>query len=376
MYHSLHWAQVPFARVAAWRQDKLELSFEERRGRQRAYYEGLPTPALNPEQLIGKMRAERGLYDRHRAKMVEWYLYDANAKAVASAEAARDINSAVAAEIIGEYFRSRDSLIRQLVENLHFEVSLTLPEDGGSGDVSTVDRGLSSEIIRNRYNLLRDINPVLYGKLHEYSTRSDQPHFVYLLLKLKKTRADGYDRWTRSQDMLAFFRIYANYRRWPSIRRAVEQAVLDYPGEWKERRVIREILEVAEEQGPGPALDLYLKRYKTNYRHTKCIARDAADPNKVYRGDHTFEVWPGERDVRGRFRFDKIDSDRAILELGNVIKVDLIRRNGVDIRSLCKQRGPNIMVVPLVAGQVVEIEYVISVDPEQWQRYMFYPVPK
>lgn len=359
--------------VARWREQP-ELTFEQRREKQRQYYERLPQPKLSPEQLIARMKKEKGLYDRELGRMVEWYLYDPNSKALVGIDISSDANHQDICDKISEYHVAREKLIRQLVENLHFEVKLSFPEERGGRGFSSIEKGLSCEILRNRYGFLPHINWILYEKLHEYSETDADPHFIYLLLELKKERADGYDRRIRYKDILAFLRIYAKYKDWPSIRkRRIKSEILYYPGEWKDDRAVDEVLELADREGPRPAYELYAKYYKSNYHYAGYIARHSKAPNKVYGGDHIFEIWPGEREVKGTFRFYNVDSDDVLIELCNVVKVHSMVRNGEEITSLCSVNPGGITVVPLKAGEVVEVEYVISVIPDQWERFMFWP---
>ncbi|MHC4574076.1 MAG: hypothetical protein ACYS76_08085 [Planctomycetota bacterium] len=372
VYYRDSWIPVVYKSFAAWyRKEAPEPTFEQQREKRRAYYQSLREPQLAIEELIAQMKREKGLRDLEVRRAVEWYLCDPNSKISVEVARTGDANSADIAQKVNMYYNDQKQLIRQLVENLHFEVEVTLPEETKYGPTNRVDNGWSYEILLNRYSLLRGINEVLYEKLHEYSVTAADPRFIHLLLDLKRRRSkeSSDNRGIRYKDMMAFLRIYAKYKDWSSIRERVKGDILHYPGEWGDYHAIQQILEIADTKGAPAASQLYLKRYKGNYHHSLYYAHDPESVNKMYVGHHTFEGWPGERQVKGTIRFYNVDSKNVCIKLRNAEKVHSVLRNGVDISSLCSTKPSDIVLIPLDAAELVEIEYSISVKPEWWESY-------
>jgi hypothetical protein len=255
LYFVAPWFPLVYTYLADWWEARQER--EPTVKEMRKYYENLPEPKLTSEAVITQMVKQKGLLRNNPGliKMVEWYVYHGDKQ-----------------------------VIKQLIANLPFEVELSLPEEREKG-MSLRGRdtvGKSFFILQNKWGLLKNVSSVLHEELHRYAAVKADVHLIYLIIRLigcndplvKRSENDVHyiegggvyhdiDWYTEDlvqRDVLAYLRIYVNYKNWPTVRDTIVSIFVHYPGDWLHSSIMRDVLSVADEKGVEAAYELFLKQ--------------------------------------------------------------------------------------------------------------------
>lgn len=279
LYFGSRWIVVGYNRYTDW--SKLRQGRKaaiDKNDKLRKYYQSLPKPVLSSDFVVFQMSDQKGLLleQEQLIKAVEWYVYHGD-----------------------------QNVIKQLVANLPFEVELNLPEESEtSTSIFIRDTvGKSYSILQNHWGnshmmpnvpagVLTQISPVLHEELHRFAVDKPSPHLIYLIMELisynephveqlvsvsgehyiysdEGSFFDNTDWYTEElvcRDVLAYLRIYVNYKDWPTIREQVERSFHHYPGNWLDSAVMRKLLRVADEKGPEVAYELFREWLTTRTR--------------------------------------------------------------------------------------------------------------
>ena len=221
----------------------------------RAYYKSLAVPKFTSKEVVSRMVEKNGLLheDEELIEMTEYYVYHGSKR-----------------------------VIRQLVANIQFEVELRLPEETvNRTDVFTSNViGKSYSILQNRQRLLPHVSPVLHDELFLFSTSKEKPYPIYLIMGLISSNdhliakpetdkdyasgggvyydIDWYTEGLVERDVLAYLRIYVNYKEYPSLRSSVVSRFHHFPGDWLDPSIMRDVLSLADEKGIEHAYQVFL----------------------------------------------------------------------------------------------------------------------
>jgi hypothetical protein len=335
---------IGYRHACQWWEEKTEATTEEWQARRLAHLRKMEQPKLSGKEVAALLREQKGIYTQELYDMADWYVYHGDA-----------------------------DVIRQVLVNRQYEMKTTLPEESGGPFVST-DYTIYDGHNGPYWNTDAEIL-IHHQELHRYAANKDSdPHSIYYVL--------GHCRWFNSEDynlyygqllfyddILAYLRVYANYKEWPTIRSMCERGITEYPCVWRDLSTIEEVLKIADEKGAEPAHRLYMQRYSDNYQKQIGNIRDHKDRAKIYEYESTFRGWSSEN-IRGETRVYKVDSEDAVIGIRNVERILLVLRDGEDITELCGLTAENVMTIPLKAAETVELEYRIGVTPVWWKDYM------
>lgn len=337
------------SRACDWWEEKTGTTTEELRAKQLEHVKSLERPKLTGKEVASILKREKGIRTQELYDMVDWYVYHGD----------RDV-------------------IRQVLANRQFEMKITLPRVSSSeGGVTTTDYTVYEGYQGPSWGT--DIERLIHRQeIHKYAANKDtDPHFISYLLRIGVTfdteeYRNRYAQQLFYDDILAYLRIYVNYKDWPTIRGDVEYEITHYPCGWRDWHTIKEVLKIAEEQGAEPAYELYMQRYRSNYQKFSSITRDLYEwKKKIYKSyecESVFQGWSSEN-LKAEMRVYNVDSDKAVIGIKHVEKIISILRDGEDITHLCHLTPENVMTIPLKAAEVIELKYKISVGPQWWDRY-------
>ena len=337
------------SRACDWWEEKTGTTTEELRAKQLEHVKSLERPKLTGKEVASILKREKGIRTQELYDMVDWYVYHGD----------RDV-------------------IRQVLANRQFEMKITLPRVSSSeGGVTTTDYTVYEGFQGPSWGT--DIERLIHRQeIHKYAANKDtDPHFISYLLRIGVTfdteeYRNRYAQQLFYDDILAYLRIYVNYKDWPTIRGDVEYEITHYPCGWRDWHTIKEVLKIAEEQGAEPAYELYMQRYRSNYQKFSSITRDLYEwKKKIYKSyecESVFQGWSSEN-LKAEMRVYNVDSDKAVIGIKHVEKIISILRDGEDITHLCHLTPENVMTIPLKAAEVIELKYKISVGPQWWDRY-------
>lgn len=225
------------------------------------YYDNLPVPKLTSNEVIDIMKNNKGLYsaDKELFKSVEYYVYHSNKE-----------------------------VIRQLINNLPFEIEVKFPKDPNHISLRTYYKGVSTNILANKSGLLTAISPVMHEELYRNAFLKNNEFMVYFIMGFiadndedierpdndpdysKSVINNGryydipfYTQETVDRDIMSLLKIYENYQSSPIILMAIKSHIAHYPGNWlvfgPERKVniMWNILTLAKEEGAEKAFEMY-----------------------------------------------------------------------------------------------------------------------
>jgi len=335
---------IGYRRTLQWWGEKTRTTTEECRAKRLMHLRKMERPKLSGKQVAALLKQEKVIKTQELYDMADWYVYHGNA-----------------------------DVIRQVLANRQFEMKITLPEERGGFSIST-DYTIANGRNGPRWNTDTEIL-IHHQELHRHAADKDtDPHFIYYLLR-------G-NRWFNSEDynvyygqllfcdeILAYLRIFANCKDWPTIRSLCERAIIEYPCVWRDWSTIDEVLKMAEEKGAEPAYRLYMQRYHDSYQRRTGEIGEHNDRSKMYKYESVFRGWSSEN-LRAETRIYNVDSDEAVIGIRNVEKILSVLQDGEDITELCTLTPQNVMTIPLKRARVVELEYRISVTPRWWEDYL------
>ena len=337
------------SRACDWWEEKTGTTTEELRAKQLEHVKSLERPKLTGKEVAAILKREKGIRTQELYDMVDWHVYYG------------DID-----------------VIRQVLANRQFEMKITLPRVPRSeGGVTTTDYTVYEGYQGPSWGT--DIERLIHcQEFHKYAANKDtDPHFISYLLRIGVTFSteeyrNRYAQQLFYDDILAYLRIYVNYKNWPTIKEDVKYKITRYPCGWRDWNTIDEVLKIAEEQGAEPAYELYMQRYRSNYQKFSSITRDLYEwKKKIYKSyecESVFQGWSSEN-LKAEMRVYNVDSDKAVIGIKHVEKIISILRDGEDITHLCHLTPENVMTIPLKAAEVIELKYKISVGPQWWDRY-------
>ncbi|MHC4867563.1 MAG: hypothetical protein ACYTEX_26125, partial [Planctomycetota bacterium] len=168
-----------------------EASPEASRQKRRAYLERMSRPELSGKQVAALLRKEKLIQTKKLYDMTDWYVY-----------------------------HGHRAVIAQVLANRQFEMKITLPEDRAGGSL-VVDY-----TVANGYNGPEwgtDIETLVHRQeLHRYAAdKATDAHLIYYLVQSpREFKAEQYKLYYGPllfyDDILAYLRIYANYKAWPT----------------------------------------------------------------------------------------------------------------------------------------------------------------
>lgn len=268
-------------------------------------------------------------------------------------------------------YHADERVVKQLIANRRFEMDVRLPEDPNAR-VSAPRCGASG-----RFLVPLDLGPqiltdIYHRELLRYATvKNADARFVYFLLRSAPDNTPESTHFQRifHDDIMAYLSIYANYRDWPTLTNEARQCIVDYPCGWRSWESIDEVLKLALQEGAEVAYVLYFERYADNYQSfSGDYLVDAVDKTHRYEFKHIFRGWRSN-DVRGTTLIENVTSDTAVIEIPYVEEVFSMLRNGEDILSLVEVLPGNVMRIPLILADTVELEYRVRVSALWWHRY-------
>jgi len=326
-----------------WWEEKTRPTPEERREKRRAYIERLPQPKLTGKEVAELLRKEQIIKTQELYDMASWYAY----------------------------FGNRD-VIKQILANRRFEMKIKLPKER-DGHSTSIDYIITGKYLGPFWNT--DIeNLIQQQEMHRYAANNDtDPYFIHCILgggvtfKTDEYR-DFYGQLLFYDDILAYLRIYANYKDWPEIKSRCERILIEYPCAWRDFSTIYEVLKIAEEKGPEPAYELYMQRYRSNYQKFSTIIMDYKDREKEYKYECIIRGWSCEN-IRGEAIVYDVDSNEAVIGIRDIEKIISVLRDGENITNLCHVIPENIMTIPLKRAEVIELKYRVNVCPHWWVHY-------
>ena|GEM_PF-6898009 len=310
--------------------------FDANIGRLRRSLKGIPKPRLDSMELAALLKEDGCIRSREVYDMARWYVYHAN-----------------------------EDVIRQLIANLANEVELRLPEETHSTLITSNWRcGYIAPLV-GFCPSPKHLGRILHRELLGYSADSKtDPHLIYLIMECIHDNDKNDDYWRSRHffcdDMLAYIRIYANYKEWPTVTEYAARAIRMYPSDWFDNDTMNEVLQLARREDSEAAYGLYMQRFRGNHHTALGYLADLNDPNTFYEADATFQGWCSE-DVRGTTRVYDVTSGTAVAGIPYVQKIVQVLRDGADITSQCVLTPENVMKVPLKAGKVVDLEYKVHV---------------
>lgn len=334
---------VAYTHIANWWE---EMSEEESDwdAEWRVYLDGLEPPKLYPEEVAKLLEKQKTIKTKQLYDMVNWYVNEENA-----------------------------TVIKQVIANLRFEKKVSLPEERSPKAKGVIYYGTGSYPVPLWSADNVNIIPICRGELLRYATSRDtDPHFIYDLMEIlpRNSSKNRFFERVFHDDILAYLRIYANYKGWPTIRESAKRSITDYPCGWNSWDTLNEVFKIADEEGAERAYELYIQRYQSNYQTRSSEFRDRNDPKKKYKYESVFQGWSSEN-VNGRTQVYNVDSDQVVIGIPNVQKMILVLRDGEDITSICKVTPKNVLMIPLKVGKVVELQYKIHVT-HRWWKYYYY----
>ncbi|MCK4822942.1 hypothetical protein KA005_44690 [bacterium] len=349
MYYLASWIPlipVAYRHVVHLREEKAGTKTEEWIKKRRAYLESLEEPKLSGEEVAAILKKEKGIKTRELYDMADWYVYNGD-----------------------------EDVIKQIIANRQFEMKISLPEERGEKAVGTHTNYTVYEGYNGPYWNTDIEKLVHHQEMYRYVAREDtDPHFIYYLIAIapgndkKNLKKNSYFQQVFHDDILTYIRVYVNYKDWPTIKEYAKNEIIDYLCDWRDWDTLDEVLKIADEKGAKSAYELYMQRYQNNYQRFSGEMGGYNDWKKRYKYESVFQGWSSEN-VRGKTRIYKVDSDEAVIGIRNVQKILSVLRDGEDITSLCDLTAENVMIIPLKAGEIVELQYRINVAPGWWRHY-------
>lgn len=340
---------VYYNHLTNWWEEKTGTTTEEWRAKRLEHLKSLEKPKLTGKEIAAILKKEKGIRTQELYDMVDWYVYHGD----------RDV-------------------IRQVLANRKFEMKITLPRVSISeGGVITTDYTVYEGY--NGPSWGTDIERLIHRQeFHKYAANKDtDPHFFDYLLGIgvtfnTKEYRNRYAQQLFYDDILAYLRIYVNYKDWPTIKEDAEYEITHYPCGWRDWHTIKEVLKIAEEEGVEPAYNLYMERYRSNYQKFSSIIRDLnAWKKKIYKSyecESVFQGWSSEN-LKAEMRVYNVDSNEAVIGIRHVEKIISVLRDGEDITHLCHVTPENVMTIPLRAAELIKLKYRVNVSPQWWNRY-------
>jgi hypothetical protein len=224
------------------------------------YYDNLPVPKLTSLEVVDIMKNNKGLYsaDKELFKSVEYYVYHSN----------KDV-------------------IRQLINNLQYEIEVKFPKDPNRIVLRTYYKGVSTKILANNSGLLTAISPVLHEELYRNAFLKNNDLMIFFIIgyiadnDMNIERPDNdpdysksvinngryydipfYTQDTVDRDIMSLFKIYEKYQANPMIIASIESHMAHYPGNWLSfgpdiKGTIMDILKVTKNEGAEKAFEMY-----------------------------------------------------------------------------------------------------------------------
>jgi len=312
LYFSAPWVPIAYRYLRHWW--RWEVKYKQHiptADEMRRYYENLPAPGFTSEQVIAQMKEQKGLLrgNTKLIKQVEWYVYLGDKRVIKQlvANLPFEVDLILPSEqnnfkmIFKDTIGKSLSILGNSSGKNTFEMicndstweSYRNFRNGWDPDVNnwypkSYSYSVISQLPHITRGLLIHISPVLHEELHQQAANEiTDPNFIYLLLKLiesnepritkapsgenkvyvrEKTfyaNTDWYTDQLVREDVLAYLRIYANYKDWPIIRGCVRSRLLRYPGDWLASIDMMEVISLADKKGVEPAYELYLKQYNS-----------------------------------------------------------------------------------------------------------------
>ena len=330
-------------------EEKTRTTTEEWLAKRLEYLKSLEQPKITGKEVSAILKREKGIRTQELYDMVDWYVYHGDS-----------------------------DVIRQVLANRQFEMKITLPRVSSSeGGVTTTDYTVYEGY--NGPSWGTDIERLIHRQeFHKYAANKDtDPHFISYLLRIgvtfdTKEYRNRYSQQLFYDDILAYLRIYVNYKDWPTIKEDAEYEITNYPCGWRDWHTIKEVLKIAEEEGVEPAYDLYMERYRSNYQKFSSIIRDLnawkKNIDKSYEYESVFQGWSSEN-LKAEMCVYNVDSNEAIIGIRNVENIISVLRDGEDITNFCHIVPEGTMTIPLKASELIHIEYIVNVGPQWWNRY-------
>jgi hypothetical protein len=315
------------------------------RAKRRKYFEAMEPPTVPPWDVVKVLREQPIIQNKELYDLAGWWVYRGNV-----------------------------DVIRQVIINRQFEITMRLPEEHQASDY-TVSRYFVRLWGTDKEKLVRQ------RVLQEWACKDKiEPHFIYYLLQEgPQFESEAYKVYYAQllfyDQILAYLRIYSKSKGWPTIRELCRNGIMDYPCVWNDLSTVDKALEIADRQAAEEAYRFYMDRYRRNYQETKTLILDAEveSPGETYEAEYSWEGWSSE-DVHVKMRVYGVDSNTVGL-VEDVRKIVSVFRDGEDITERCKimphiaTRKPA-MAVPLEAGEVVELEFQAGVTLDWWWGYM------
>lgn len=248
------------------------------------YYENLPTPPkkMTSQKVVAIMKKLGGLLekDSELIRTVEWYVYKGNKR-----------------------------VIKQLIVNLENEIEVYWPQETKilTNHASVPDdltkkslrlymanrtnracilnnRGRSYKILSNPHGLFWAVNPIVHQEFHRIASLTDvnKPDLIYLFFclmgkneKIIEKDCDDpdfehgggkyhdiywYNEELVKEDVLAFLRVYKNYKAYEEFRDF--NWVIEYPGDWLSLGVMKKAFELVDKDGVETGYQYFLDHFE------------------------------------------------------------------------------------------------------------------
>jgi len=215
----------------------------------------------------------------------------------------------------------------------------------------------------------RPVRLILHRELLRYSRdASGDPHLLNILMaSMPGPEYGGFAKahsYIFFDDLLAYLRVCAACRKWPELQTRARESILwyrDVLNLHEHYRLFDDTLKLAERTTGDGAFTYFMERYTNNYRFdSRDTFVDQRDPAKAYKQESEFWGWTTEH-VKGISRVYGVDGDEAVIGVEDVDAITKVIRDGKDITQQCTLSDDALMLVPLIAGDVVELEYYIAV---------------
>jgi len=344
IYYLADWiplVPVGYTRIILWWEEKTRRGPEKWEEEYRAYLEKLKPPKLTGKEVAELLEKEKVIKTQELYDMANWYVREED-----------------------------EMVIRQLIANYQFQMTVSLPEERG-GKSSTIVCHASGRYLVP-LGSTRTATQIWHHELLKYAESKDtNPRFIYFIMRNMPVndRKTWFFEQVFRDDILSYLRIYANYKSWPTIRDEIKDCLTRYRCGWRDWDTIDEVLKTADEEGPKQAYDLFMRRYQDNYRHFSGTFHDFKDRAKTYKYEAEVRGWCSEN-IESITRIYNVDSEGTIIVIPGIRKIHSVLRDGNNITSVCELRPENDMIIPLEPAQVTELRYTISITPAWWNRYV------
>jgi len=204
------------------------------------YYQNLRKPVMGQEQVIKRMKEERGLYENNKelVNAAKWYV-----------------------------FRGNKEVIRQLIKNIGHETEVELKSSDGYCYEEFVNSGASYDLLSQGHSFFEDtesefiydrevaavVGPILHETLYRLSIeKGAEEGLIYVIMRLIEINepqngekiilylgkikiyknAEWYTTKSVCKDIYAYLKIFTRYREQPALRVMALQHLEDYYRLW------------------------------------------------------------------------------------------------------------------------------------------------